>query len=69
MPGTENFAQRLYMLRTKAELTQQQLADELRVTRRILSDWEHGRKLPSFDSIIAIAKFFGVTTDYVMLGK
>lgn len=69
MPGTENFGQRLYLLRTRAELTQQQLADELNVTRRILSDWEHGRKLPSFDSIIAIAKYFGVTTDYIMLGR
>lgn len=69
MPGTENFGQRLYLLRTRAELTQQQLADELNVTRRILSDWEHGRKLPSFDSIIAIAKFFGTTTDYIMLGR
>lgn len=63
-----SFPRRLYDLRKSAGLTQQQLADQLYVTRRIVNDWEHGRKLPSFDSIIALAQVFDVTTDYIILG-
>lgn len=68
MQEAKNFPRRIYELRKSAGLTQQQLADQLYVTRRIVNDWEHGRKLPSFDSIIALAQVFGISTDYLLLG-
>lgn len=64
-----SFPNRLYDMRTAKGWTQQQLAEKLNVTRRIVNEWEHGRKLPSFDSIIALSKVFEVSTDYILLGK
>ena len=62
------FSERLKELRTGKNLTQQQLADSVRMKRYNISDWEQGRTEPDISSIITLADFFTVTTDY-LLGK
>lgn len=34
-----------------------------------VSDWKRGKAKPSSDAIIKIAKYFNVSTDYLLLGK
>ena len=57
------FHEKLQMLRHSENLTQEELADELFVSRTAISKWESGRGYPSIDSLKAIAKHFNVTID------
>lgn len=60
------FSERLAQMRRHKGLTQEQLADELHVSRTAISKWENGRGVPSIDSLQAIARFFGVTVDELL---
>lgn len=62
------FHEKLQELRKKKGLTQEQLAQELYVSRTAISKWESGRGMPSIDSLRAIAKFFSVTVDDLLSG-
>ena len=62
------FNQKLVELRKQRGLTQEQLADELFVSRTAISKWESGRGYPSIDSLKAIASFFSVTVDELLSG-
>lgn len=50
-------------LRKEKGITQEQLAKALNVTRSAVALWEVDNTDPDIKNIIAIAKFFGVTTD------
>lgn len=62
------FPKRLVSLRKAAKLTQQQLADQLGITRGTLSMYEIGKREPDFATTQKIADFFGVSIDW-LLGK
>ena len=53
-------------MRKERNLSQNALAKELNVTRKTVGDWESSRCLPNFDSIIALAHAFDVSTDYIL---
>ena len=55
--------EKLQKLRTNENLTQEDLAAKLFVSRTAISKWESGRGYPSIDSLKAIAKHFHVTID------
>lgn len=57
------FSEKLAQLRKSKGLTQEQLADELHVSRTAISKWENGRGIPSIDSLQLIARFFEITVD------
>ena len=57
------FNEKLQELRKQKELTQEELAEILFVSRTAVSKWESGRGMPSIDSLKAISKFFDVTLD------
>ena len=57
------FNEKLQKLRTNENLTQEELAEKLYVSRAAISKWESGRGYPSIDSLKAIAKYFHVTID------
>lgn len=57
------FSEKLQELRKSRSLTQEELAEELYVSRTAISKWESGRGYPSIDSLKAISRFFGVTID------
>jgi len=57
------FNEKLQKLRIKENLTQEELAEKLYVSRAAISKWESGRGYPSIDSLKAIAKYFHVTID------
>lgn len=60
------FSEKLQKLRTQRNLTQEQLANQLFVSRTAISKWETGRGTPNLDSLQAIAKLFGVSLDELL---
>ncbi len=60
------FGEKLQALRKSRGLTQEELAENLFVTRAAVSKWESGRGYPSIDSIKDIAVFFSVTVDELL---
>ena len=60
------FGKKLSTLRKQANLTQQDLADKLHVSRQAITKWEKGVGLPDLDNIKMIANYFNVTIDYLL---
>ena len=60
------FNEKLQELRKRKELTQEELAEKLYVSRTAISKWESGRGYPSIESLKTIAKFFSVTVDELL---
>lgn len=61
-----DFGSRLRMLRQSKNLTQKQLADQLRLTKSVISAYETDLRMPSYDILVRLASIFGVTTDYLL---
>ncbi len=59
-------SEKLYTLRKKSGLSQEQLAEQLNVSRQAISKWESGASSPESDKLIAISNYFGVSLDYLM---
>ena len=57
------FNEKLQQLRTGKNLTQEQLAEQLYVSRTAISKWESGKGYPNIESLKCISKFFSVTID------
>lgn len=60
------FHEKLQELRRQRNLTQEELAASLFVSRTAVSKWESGRGYPNIDSLKAIAKFYSVTIDELL---
>lgn len=60
---------RIRELRNRKKLTQMQLSEELNITFRYLSRLENGISVASVDLLVDIANYFGVTLDYLLMGK
>lgn len=60
------FAEKLITLRKGKELTQEQLAEQLNVSRQSVSKWESGQVIPEVDKIIELSKAFDVSIDYLL---
>lgn len=60
------FAERLRALREDHDLTQTELAKVVKVTQRNISFYETGKNEPDIKTIIALAQYFHVTTDYLL---
>ena len=61
-----DFGNALKTLRLREDMTQAQLAQKLSLTKSVISAYEPGLRLPSYDVLIQIAKIFNVTTDYLL---
>ncbi len=57
------FNEKLQELRKNRNLTQEQLAEQLYVSRTAISKWESGRGYPSIDSLKEISKYYDVSLD------
>ena len=63
------FNEKLQNLRKQKNMTQEELAQVLFVSRTAVSKWESGRGYPNIDSLKAIAEFFNVTVDELLSGE
>ena len=61
-----SFSERLKQLRDEQELSQYELADALKLSRGLLGNYEQGRREPDYDTLIFLASYFGVSTDYML---
>ncbi|HFU4175225.1 TPA: helix-turn-helix domain-containing protein [Streptococcus suis] len=57
---------RLKELRQQKNLTQAKVADSLGITQQSYARWENGKVTPTSEKLAQIAKFYGVTTDYLL---
>lgn len=53
-------------LRTAQDMTQQELANKLKVNRATISSYETSALYPSVSMLVAIARYFNVSTDYLL---
>lgn len=60
------FADKLIALRKKAGWSQEELAEQLNVTRQSVSKWEGAQSVPDIERILLMSRLFGVTTDYLL---
>ena len=54
---------RIKYLRKAKNLTQEQLAEKLDVTRQTISNWENGKFYPDIDALVKISKCFNISLD------
>lgn len=64
-----SFGERLKNLRLEKGLTQEDVANEVCVTKQAVWKWEHDVSLPDIASLERIAQFFGVNIDYLLTGN
>lgn len=57
---------RIKDLRLEKNLSQQNLADELGVTKVSICGYENGKRIPSLDTFISLSNYFKVSTDYLL---
>lgn len=58
--------EKIFYCRRKAGLSQEALAEELGVSRQAVSKWETGDAVPEIGKLLALAKTFDVTTDWLL---
>ena len=63
------FGPRIAALRREAGLSQAELARCLGISPSAMGMYEQGRREPSMETVVAMARVFGVTTDYLLTGS
>lgn len=59
-------AEKITYLRKQKEWSQEELADQLEISRQSVSKWESGASIPELDKIIGMSRIFGVSTDFLL---
>ena len=59
-------ANRLQKLRKEKGYSQEQLADELGISRQAVSKWERAEASPDTDNLICLAKLYGISLDELL---
>lgn len=62
-------ANRLFELRKKHNLSQEELAEKLGVSRQAVSKWERSEASPDTDNLIALAKIYDLSLDELIYGE
>lgn len=60
---------RIALARKQAGLSQEQLGDQLGVSRQAVSKWEAGQANPDVTYVAAMCRLFGVSSDWLLLGE
>ncbi len=58
-----NIGEKIYNLRTQADMSQGDLAEKLNVSRQSVSKWENNNSTPDIEKLVLIAAVFGITVD------
>lgn len=62
------FGERLYKLRTEKNISQEEFAEIMDVSRQSISKWETDKAYPEMTRLIFMSDYFGVTLDYLVKG-
>lgn len=60
------FADKLVQLRKKAGWSQEELAEQMEVSRQSVSKWEGAQSIPDLEKIVRLSNLFGVSIDYLL---
>lgn len=66
MQNLELFAYRVKKLRKQRKLSQKQLGDAIGLTSKSICTIEGGTRTTTIEKLILLAKFFNVSTDYLL---
>ena len=58
--------EKIYLLRKEHNLSQEELANKLSVSRQTVSKWETGESCPDFDKIVPLCEIFGISTEELL---
>ena len=61
--------ERLLKLRKEKNISQEELANALDVSRQTISKWETDQTTPDFDKIVPLCEYFNITSDELLTGK
>ncbi len=61
--------ERIAALRRQANLSQSELAEHLRISPSAVGMYEQGRREPSVDTLVSMARIFRVSLDYLLTGQ
>ena len=61
-----NIAEKIVLLRIKKGTYQEELANKLNTSRQAVSKWENNQSTPDLEKLVALSKYFNVTTDYLL---
>ena len=64
-----SLGERLYELRKNKNLSQEEVAEKLNVTRQTVSKWETDESKPDFDKIVPICELFGIDSKELLTGE
>ena len=63
-----DIAERLQDLRKKAGYSQEQVAEQLGLSRQAVSKWESGQGKPDLDNLVRLTEIYNTSADYILLG-
>ena len=64
-----NFSEKLFELRKKSGLSQEELADKINVSRQTISKWEMNQSSPEMDKLMALSEIFNISIDELVGNK
>ena len=64
-----NLGEKLLNLRKAKNLTQDDVAEKLNVTRQTVSKWETNQSTPDFDKILPLCELYGISPTELLTGK
>jgi len=62
----QKISQNIVKLRKEKNITQTELANEINYSDKVISKWERGESIPNVEALVALADYFGVTTDSLL---
>jgi transcriptional regulator with XRE-family HTH domain len=60
------FSEKLKNLRTIDGLSQKRLAQEIELSQSTIAAWENGTRMPTIETVGKVARYFNVSTDYLL---
>ncbi|MCA0228690.1 helix-turn-helix domain-containing protein [Patescibacteria group bacterium] len=63
-----NIGQRIYKIRQQKNITQEQLAKDLAISRQAVSKWESGKAIPDIENLMYISSLYDVSLDELIKG-
>ena len=63
-----DISEKILKLRKANNLTQEQLAEQLQVSRQAVSKWEKGTSEPNTSNLMALAKLYGIPAEDLLRG-
>ena len=64
-----DLGKKILELRKKENLSQEQLAEKINVSRQAITKWENDNGIPDIDNLISLSKVMGISLDELVMGE